>query len=151
MWEGTFEQEYDFQWSQEIWTTARNVTQLRMTTTVSCDKSIKRTHSKLDVKLNLVHKEGPHYDPNYEGWYFVPYDRDQEREEWEYLRFTSVDGELEVHHFCTDNAERSNFKTPGTPQQYKCNNRSPLGSLNYCCRSRTKDRKAKQCKNKKGK
>ena len=68
--------------------------------------------------LEKVNDEGvPHPDPLYQGWYYRSWDR---QAAWEYFRFTT-NGELEVHHFCTDSTG--------------CSKTSPLGSSNFCCSS----------------
>lgn len=143
MWKGTFDQEYEFK--------GKHITTLDMTTTIDCNKKIKRNYPTLDGKLQLVRKQDSHdpkqdsCDSNYQGWYYVRYELDQEKEQWEYLRFTSSYAELEVHHFCIDKAERSSSQKKIPPEDYRCNNRSPLGSPNYCCSSRSKNRPAPLC------
>ena len=75
-----------------------------------------RAESLNEPALQYVNNEGvPHPDPLYQGWF---YRGGNNPAAWEYFRFTA-NGELEVHHFCTDG----------------CSNTSPLGSPNYCCSS----------------
>ena len=69
-----------------------------------------------ETRLINVNDAGvPRPDPNYQGWFYRPWDRALA---WEYFRFTD-DGQLEVHHFCTDG----------------CSGTSTLGSSNFCCSS----------------
>ena len=77
------------------------------------------TQTKLkQANLQRVNDIGvPHPDTSYEGWFYRPWDR---AAAWEYFRFTH-DGELEVHHFCTDDDG--------------CRQTSPLGSPNFCCQT----------------
>ena len=71
-------------------------------TTIKCDGSMAYKDNTLrETMLKRVNENGAsgnHNDPNYEGWYFRPWDRS---EAWEYFRFTS-NGNLEIHHFATD-------------------------------------------------
>ena len=60
----------------------------------------------------------PHPDPRYQEWFYRKWDR---HNAWEYFRFTK-DGELDVHHFCTDG---------------HCHGTSPLGASAFCCSSFT--------------
>ena len=104
--EGTFEQQY--------------TSGHKDSTTVACDGSmVWRGGALRETTLKRVNDdEVPHPDTMYEGWFYRPWNR---AAAWEYFRFTS-NGELEVHHFCTDSPS-------------KCSGTSPLGSSNFCCSS----------------
>ena len=106
----------------------------RDSTTVECDGNVKWRASKLVGKLYLAGSKLPadraaqNNDPNYQaadGWFFRPWDRPLA---WEFVRFSN--GQMIVHHFCTDNAV--------------CKNKSPEGSAKFCCQSTSK-RKPTMC------
>merc|ERR1712113_776474 len=104
-WKGTFQQKYSNGHVDS--------------TSINCNGVMVWRAGKLtEVTHRRVNGPGvPHPDAKYEGWFYRDWDRSAA---WEYFRF-KPNGDMEVHHFCTDHAA--------------CSKTSPLGSSNFCCSS----------------